>query len=137
MRLGELLIQNKIVTEEQLLKGLSRHYRTHEKVGECLILEGYISESALLQALSAQLGVPFFEVIPSELISTDSLALIPGAIAKRWCVIAGETETGFLVFYNDDTGDIAGHLAQKHVSADYALARKSEIRRAIDTFFKG
>ena len=124
MRLGELLIQRKLLTEEQLLKGLSRHYRSHEKLGECLILEGYISESALLQALSTQLEVPYFEMIPTDLMSKDSLALIPGALAKKWCVIAGEKDLGFIIFFNDNTTEVSEYLAQRDVSADYALARK-------------
>lgn len=60
MRLGELLVSKRLISEDQLLKGLSRHFRHHEKLGECLILEGAITESELLDALSEQLGLPFF-----------------------------------------------------------------------------
>lgn len=136
MRLGELLVKKGLVTEKQLLKGSSRHYRTHELLGECLILEGMISESSLLSALSEQLELPYFEVIPTDWMSKEALALIPGALAKKWCVISGENEQGFIVFFNDNRDDVAYMMAEKGKQVSYALSKKSQIREAIDKFFR-
>ena len=104
------------------------------RLGECLILEGVISESSLLGALSELLDVPYFEVLTTDMFSQESLALIPGAYAKRWCVIAGENKKGFIVFFNDKRGDVESLIKEKGMHVSYALSKKSEIRRALDAF---
>ena len=136
MRLGELLVSKCLISEDQLLKGLSRHFRHHEKLGECLILEGAITESDLLGALSEQLGLPFFQVIPTELITKESLSIIPKANAKRWCAIAGQDNNGFIVFFNDNFEEINVFIKDNGLSAGFGLVKKSEIRKAINIFIK-
>lgn len=134
MRLGELLISKGLLSEKQLLAGLTRHYRSHEKLGECLILEGAISESAMLQALSEQLTMPYFDVIPAEWLTKSALALIPGATAKKWCVISGENEKGVMVFFNDNLEQVKSLMDEKGQDTRFGLAKKSEIRRALDKY---
>jgi general secretion pathway protein E/type IV pilus assembly protein PilB len=85
VRLGDLLIQKGVITEEELKKALEKqkeykedgHYK---KLGEILIELGLASEKQILETLSQQLGHPFVDLygedIDYDLMSSYPLALI-------------------------------------------------------------
>ncbi len=67
VRLGDLLINEGIIKENELLKALEKQkeYRNQgidKKLGEILIEFGYVSEKQLLETLSKQLGYPFVDL---------------------------------------------------------------------------
>jgi type IV pilus assembly protein PilB len=55
--LGEILVVNKLVTEEQLDSALAEQQKTLRPLGQLLVSKGWISPKLLLQALAAQRGV--------------------------------------------------------------------------------
>ncbi len=57
--LGELLIEKKLVSPNQLERALSEQKETREPLGQVLIRLGYISEGDLRTTLSEQLGISF------------------------------------------------------------------------------
>lgn len=61
-RLGEILVEKKLITPEQLEKALQRQRETGEPLGSALIKLEYISEAKLLGALSEQLDRPAMEL---------------------------------------------------------------------------
>ena len=56
MRLGELLVKNGLITEELLELALKEQKRTGEMLGEVLLRLGFVSEDELLKLLSRQQG---------------------------------------------------------------------------------
>jgi general secretion pathway protein E/type IV pilus assembly protein PilB len=85
VRLGDLLISENIITEEELIQALNKQkeYRekgTYKKLGEILIELGYATEKQILEALSKQLGFPFVDLygekIDYELLSSFPINLI-------------------------------------------------------------
>jgi type IV pilus assembly protein PilB len=60
-RLGEILLEEKLITREQLNLGIERQKLTQKKLGEVLAEMGFIREENLLKALSSQLGSPVRE----------------------------------------------------------------------------
>jgi len=85
VRLGDLLVNEKIITEEELLKALQKQKEFKEKgeykkLGEILIELGFATEKQILEALSKQLGFPFVDLygekIDYELLSSFPLNLI-------------------------------------------------------------
>lgn len=135
MRLGELLIQKSLISETQLTLSLARQFRTHEKLGECLILDGHIQESVMLKALSEQLQLQFSDEISHTLITQESIALIPKGVAKKLTVIAGLSGSAIVVFANDDLNAIGDFLADKGLSYAFILTKKSNIRKAVDEYY--
>ncbi|MDF0535228.1 ATPase, T2SS/T4P/T4SS family [Shewanella sp. A32] len=73
MRLGDLLVQEQIITEEQLLSALAEQKKTGRKLGRTLIDMAYISEDQLLQFLSQQLNIPLMDIsrlaIPASVVN--------------------------------------------------------------------
>ena len=56
MRLGDLLIKQDVLTEENLKKALELQKGTGKKIGEVLVENGFITEEMIARALQTQLG---------------------------------------------------------------------------------
>ncbi|NQU06618.1 MAG: Flp pilus assembly complex ATPase component TadA, partial [Calditrichaeota bacterium] len=81
-RLGEILIDSGLITQEQLDPALSQSLRSRTRVGQVLIEMGFITEAAIYSALGGQLGIPFVSL---EYYSADPevINLIPEQLARR------------------------------------------------------
>jgi len=86
-RLGEVLVHEKYVTDDQLREALIKQSNFGLKLGETLIKLGHLTEKELLNALHQQLGYDI--VKDTELIELDirSVALIPEPFANENRVI--------------------------------------------------
>ena len=80
MRLGDLLIRQNVLTEDQLKKALALQKGSGKKIGEILIDNGFITEDIIVRALQMQLGLKVVQLtgvtIPKEvrnLVSVDLL----------------------------------------------------------------
>jgi type IV pilus assembly protein PilB len=56
-RLGEMLMEAGLLTEEQLRQALADTKKSHLKLGQFLIRQGFVSEAQVIEVLSKQLGV--------------------------------------------------------------------------------
>jgi type IV pilus assembly protein PilB len=81
-RLGEILIDSRLITQEQLDQSLNRAMRTRNRIGQVLVEMGFITEAAIYSALGGQLGIPFVSL---EYYSVDPevITLIPEQFARR------------------------------------------------------
>ena len=61
-KLGKILIQKGLVTEQQLGQAIARHKETGKMLGEVLSELGFVSADNLARALADQLGIPYFEL---------------------------------------------------------------------------
>ena len=82
-RLGELLIAQGWVQQEDLDAALAEQSRQGGRVGALLVEKGILGEQTLLEALSCQLGVEIVEVTDRPG-NADALAVVPYAVAKRY-----------------------------------------------------
>ena len=80
MRLGDLLIRQNVLTEEELKKALALQKGSGKKIGEVLVDNGFITEDMIVRALQMQLGLKVVQLtgvtIPKEvrnLVSVDIL----------------------------------------------------------------
>lgn len=62
MRLGDLLVQEAIISEAQLGQALAEQRNTGKKLGRTLIDLSCITEEQLLKFLSQQLNIPFLDI---------------------------------------------------------------------------
>ncbi|MGQ9845546.1 MAG: GspE/PulE family protein [Caldisericia bacterium] len=80
-KLGEILLEKGLITEEQLKEVLLEQQKTGISLGQILIDRGLITPNILGEILSKQLGIEYKKV--SEIyISPDSINLIPENIIK-------------------------------------------------------
>ena len=59
MRLGDLLVQELVITEDQLMQALKEQKESGRKLGQALIDLKFVTEVQLLGFLAKQLNVPF------------------------------------------------------------------------------
>jgi len=85
-RLGDILIEAGLLTEQQLEKALAVQQQTGERLGTILINLGYVTEQSMIEALELQLGVPFVDIrqVP---VDKEAIAAVPMALAQRWQVL--------------------------------------------------
>ncbi len=84
--LGQLLLWNKIITQEQLDEALEEQKRTKKKLGTVLIEKGFVDEKTLNDFLSKQYGVESIDLNSIE-ISKDVIKKVPAQIAKKYILI--------------------------------------------------
>jgi len=85
-RIGEVLIEQGLITEEQLALGLEEQRRSGLQVGKCLVKLGFISEIKLVDVLSAQLDIQHV-VLENFNISRELLRTVPEEMARKYKVI--------------------------------------------------
>jgi len=85
-RLGDLLVADGLLGQEQLQKALVEQKGSTEKLGSILIRLGFINEEQLIGFLSRQYGVPSITLSQLE-IDLEVLKLVPAAIAKKYEVL--------------------------------------------------
>src|SRR5512145_162812 len=82
-RLGDLLVAEGLLSQEQLLKALAEQKGTTDKLGSVLVRLKLISEEQLIGFLSRQYAVPSMTLSQLE-VDPDVLRLVPSAIAKKF-----------------------------------------------------
>jgi type IV pilus assembly protein PilB len=133
-RLGELLIDAGLLSEEQLTEALAYQKNTGERLGKVLIEREYLAEEQLVEALEYQLGIPRVE-LSRTLIGPDVVNLVPAQLARRYSVMPISRKDGrlrlavadpFNIVAIDDVRDATG------LEAELALTTEKDIKEAID-----
>ena len=83
IRLGDLLIQQGLLTEEQLKLSLDEQKRTGRKLGRVFVESGYVTEEGISQALARQLRIPFID-LKNFTPKPELIKLLPEAPARRF-----------------------------------------------------
>ncbi len=61
-RLGELLVERRVISVPQLEEGLRHQRETRQRLGAALVAKGFLSEETLTRALSEALQIPLVEL---------------------------------------------------------------------------
>ena len=134
MRLGEILVESKIITQEQLMDALQYQKKNQLRLGDALVELGFISYESLIEVLEFQLGIPHVDLyrfnIPQEVIN-----LIPSNLAQRFSVVPLNLSSGRLTLAMMDPLDV---VAIDEVSSatglevDPVIASPLEVLKVID-----
>ncbi len=85
-KLGELLVERKVISPEQLSEAFKIQQEKGGLLGQILVELGYSTEEAVAQALTAQYGFPYLP-LKHYAIDNELLTLIPENVAKQYCLI--------------------------------------------------
>ena len=101
-RFGEILLEARVVDENQLQRALERHWGTGRRLGEVLKDMGMVTERDIAVALARQFGYKTVSNIAKATFSTDLLALIDGDTAtdKMLFPLKKEDKTLYLAMVN-------------------------------------
>ncbi len=138
IRIGDLLVQNQVITEAQLMTALTEQKKTGRQLGRTLINLSFISETDLLNFLSQQLKIPFLDIsqYPRK---PEAVKLLPETAARRFRVLLLENnEHDVLLAMADPTDlmglDELGRILKKTIRP--AVVRESDLLMAIDQSYR-
>ncbi|MDA8092759.1 MAG: GspE/PulE family protein [Betaproteobacteria bacterium] len=104
-RLGDIIVEQKLLLPEQLAAALKEQERTGQKLGRLLVESGLITESEISHALSRQLGIPYIDLARYP-VKPDLVRLLPEIAARRYRAIVLDEEGGFLLVGMSDPTDL-------------------------------
>lgn len=137
IRLGDLLVQHDIITEEQLQSALVAQKKSGRKLGKTLIDLKYVDENALLSLLSKQLRVPFVDLKKFS-VEPEIVKLLPETHARRYRALP-LTKRGndILVGMSDPTDIFAFDEISREIKHPIQLAviRESDLLQALDAVY--
>jgi hypothetical protein len=105
LRLGELLLRDRLITNTQLEEALESQVGRGIKLGSALIEMGFVEENALGRALSAKLGVPFVGRYELSSISGEIIRGFSRSMAVKYNVMPFKLERNRLGLAMSDPHD--------------------------------
>lgn len=136
-RLGEILVAGGVISPVQLEEALASQKTLGLRLGEVLIKQGIVLEEDILRILQSQLGLPAIDlnrlVVPEQV-----LRLLPENVVRKYTVLPIEMNNAQLLVAMSDPTDyfalddlrLASGLMVKP-----CLAKKGDILLAIDRFY--
>jgi MSHA biogenesis protein MshE len=138
VRLGEILVQQQLLSAEQLNQALADQKRTGRKLGRVFVENGFVTEEQISGALARQLDIPYIN-LKFYNISADVVRKLPETAARRFraLVLEDRRET-MLVGVSDPTDlfayDEIARLLKKGV--ELAVVNETEVLAAIDRIYR-
>ncbi len=137
-RLGELLVENGLLTEAQLQQGLDEQKRTRLPLGQVLLASGVVDEKALAGVLSLHFKVPLIDFGRAR-VEKDALSLIPESYAREHSILPIRLQKDELEVAMIDPGDLAllaelKVLTRKRIKP--LIGVRSEVDVAIGQFYR-
>ncbi|WP_166258825.1 GspE/PulE family protein [Marinobacter salicampi] len=138
IRIGDLLVQNEVISEQQLMTALKEQKSTGRKLGRTLIDLGYVEEDNLLNFLSRQLDIPFVQLRHFQF-NNDLVRRLPEALARRFRSIVLAEQSGELLVGMADPMDIFAYDELVRVlkqPVKQAVVRESELLTTLDLVYR-
>ena len=85
-RIGELLVETGLLSEESLTRALSEQRTRREKLGDVIVALGLATEDEIAQALSLQLGIPLLDLTNTP-VEPQAIELIPEKVARKHLIV--------------------------------------------------
>ncbi len=83
LRLGEVLVQQRLISQEQLQQTLKLQQQTGKKLGRLLVEAGFITDELLATVLARELRIPFVNLKTFHF-RADLVQLLPESAARRF-----------------------------------------------------
>ncbi len=135
-QLGDILLDEGLLTEAQLMAALDEQVIRGESLGRVLVDIGMLTESQLVRALAAQVGMQFIE-LGDYPVDRTAVAMLPSALCRRYTVLPVAVHEGFLVLAMADPGNVlavddARTLCRMPVQS--VVATRDDLEQAIDRY---
>src|SRR5512134_2242765 len=139
--IGQILIDQGILTEDQLRIALLEQTKSKAPVGRLLVQLGFVSEATLRDALSEKLGLQSVD-LAHIIVDPAALKMLPRDMARRYRmfpVALDRQMKKFIVALADTNNIVAVDQLRAHLKGDVEielrLAGDSEIERAVEHYY--
>ncbi|NOY77767.1 MAG: Flp pilus assembly complex ATPase component [Calditrichaeota bacterium] len=139
MLLGDFLLEQGLISEEQLKKALKYQKDTGKLLGRSLIELGFVSEKDVIKALGEQMGVPYIS-LKNYKIDPSILKLIPEDFARAKKVIPlfeieDKLTVGMVNPLDVVTLDALARMTKKQIEP--VVCHEKDIEEAIGYYYSG
>ena len=138
IRLGELLVQQQVITEQQLNSALSEQKRTGRKLGRVLADLGFLSETSLHSFLAKHLQVPFVD-LKQVRIDREAVKLLPEPLARRYRALVLQQDAKGLLVGMADPSDLHAYdelQARLKLPLRVALVGEADFLKTLDSVYR-
>jgi len=126
IRLGETLLLQKLISQEQLRLALEEQRRTGRKLGRVLIEQGFVTEDQICEGLAKQFGIPYINLKYAN-VSPAVARKLPEMYARRHrALVLEERENSCLVGMSDPSDLVAYDEIARILKRDIDLAVVNE-----------
>jgi type IV pilus assembly protein PilB len=136
-RLGEVLVAEGLISQEQLHEALREHRRSKERLGSVLARRGLVTEETLVEILSREHGLPSVDV-RQQAIDGDIIGLVPAHLARKYEVLPLSRVDGALTLAMSDPTNVVAMdeiAATTRLTVLPVIAVGGAIRAAIDRHY--
>jgi len=138
-RLGEMLIEARLIDEMQLNAALGQQRQWGGKLGSKLIEMGFIDERSIVSVLEKQLGVKC-EFLEDREIPQKAMNIVKVDIAKKYCIMPFDLDKNILSIAMADPTDVRTLDELSFILGiriKPVLALESDIKNAIARHYEG
>ncbi len=138
LRLGDVLVQQKLISQEQLMQTLELQRTTGKKMGRLLIETGIITEELLANGLARQLRIPFVN-LKTFPFRADVIKLLPESTARRFKALALEDKGDILLVALADPLDLFAYDELTRIlkrNIGIAAVPESQLAAAFDRLYR-
>ena len=136
-RLGEILLDEGLLGQEQLLAALDEQRRTGELLGEVLVRLGYATEDDVAGTIAMQFALPYLPVTKYQ-IREEVVSVFPQRLLRQYQFVPVDKIGGILVLVAGSllTPDILSELEQMAgCRIQVYVGKQSEVRHLIEERF--
>ncbi len=138
-RLGDLLVEEGIVTDDQIGQALSAQKSTGRKLGDTLIELGFLTEQQMLSFLSQQLAIPLIDLSRAS-VDVNAVQLLPEVHARRLrALVIGRTDDTVRVAMSDPADLFAQESLLNQLpqySFEFVIAAEKQLVDGFDRYYR-
>ena len=138
IRLGDMLVQQNLVTADQLKLALDEQKRSGRKLGRVLVESNYVTEEGISKGLARQLGADFVDLRQFQA-KPELIKLLPETQARRHRALVLSERAGMLVIGMADPTDLTAFDELARVlkrEIDLAVVTESQLLATIDRAYR-
>ena len=138
IRLGDLLVQQKLISQEQLKFALDEQKRSGRKLGRVLVDNAFVTEDQISEALAKQLNIPFIN-LKYYTVNLEIVRRLSESQVRRFRALALEDRNGALLVGMADPTDLfafdeISRLLKRDI--DLAVVTEGQLLETIDRVFR-
>jgi MSHA biogenesis protein MshE len=138
VRLGDLLVQEKLISLDQLQFALEQQKRSGRKLGRVLVDNGFVSEDQISEAIAKQLNIPYINLKYYN-VNLEIVRRLPENQARRFRAVALEERNGVLLVGMADPTDLFSFDELARVlkrDIDVAVVTEGQLLETIDRVYR-
>ncbi len=138
-QLGDILLQDGLVTEDQLFAAFQEHKEQGKALGRVLVDRGFLTESQLVAALAQQIGLEFVDLADYP-VDGSMIARVSGAICRKHSALPlrADDEGKLMLAMADPANVFAIDDIRSLTGMDIrpVVATRADVIAAIDRYYR-